>query len=240
MKLLLGLAVFAATALAQAPPEFEAATIRRSVSPTAEKAIQFTPGGQFTAHNVTVGEFVPLAFRTRPGSIENLPGWVETMRVDVGAKAPSQTGELELGLMLRTLFIRDLNLKWHMETRPRDGYALVLAPGRAKLQKAAAVGPPLCQRGRDLVECTNLTLADLAERLPLWAPAEIDRTILDQTGIQGTFDVRLEWVPLRSVDTTGGLTIFDALIKELGLRLVPRKLPLPVVVIDNLDLPPAN
>ena len=240
MNPLLNAILLAATALAQAPPEFEVATMRRSASQTSPKSIQFTPGGQFTAHNVTVGELLPLVFQTRPGSIDHLPGWVESTRVDIMAKAASQTSEPELGLLLRTFFERDLNLKWHLETKPRDGYALVVTPGGSKLRNSAKSGPPLCQRGADSIDCTNLTTRDLAQRLPLWAPTEIDRTILDQTGLQGAHDFKLDWVAAKRIETSGGLTIFDALIKQLGLRLLPRKLPLPVVVIDKLDLPPAN
>lgn len=178
-------AMMAAALVAQVSPEFEVAEIRRSTVQSAPHSMDLTPGGQFTARNVSLSEFLQPIFWPRRGSIEGAPTWFETTHFDIVAKAPPQTGERELGLLLRTLFVREFKLKWHIETKPRDGYALVIARNGSKLSPSATRSPPVCQRGLDSLDCTNFTMDLLAERLPILVPTEIDRTVVDMTGLPG-------------------------------------------------------
>jgi uncharacterized protein (TIGR03435 family) len=41
-------------------------------------------------------------------------------------------------------------------------------------------------------------------------------------------------------DPSGGLSIFEAIEKQLGLKLETQKRPLPVVVIDHLEQKPTD
>ena len=41
-------------------------------------------------------------------------------------------------------------------------------------------------------------------------------------------------------DPTGGYTIFQAMEKQLGLRLEPQKRPVPVIVIDHIEQKPTE
>ncbi len=58
--------------------------------------------------------------------------------------------------------------------------------------------------------------------------------VVDQTGLQGAYDLKLNWAPRTLLDQ-GGLTMFDAVDKMLGLKLDSRKLPMTVVVIDHVE-----
>lgn len=88
-------------------------------------------------------------------------------------------------------------------------------------------------------------MADLAAWLPSRiAPSFIDRLVVNLTRLQGTYDIRLDWVPVPLVgnaadgaaaDAAAGSTVFDALEKQLGLKLEERKLPMPVIVIDHIE-----
>jgi uncharacterized protein (TIGR03435 family) len=60
---------------------------------------------------------------------------------------------------------------------------------------------------------------------------------VDQTGISGTYDLTLQWTGRDQLDSLGGLTIFDAVIKELGLKLEQRKVPLPAIAIEHVERP---
>jgi uncharacterized protein (TIGR03435 family) len=106
--------------------------------------------------------------------------------------------------------------------------------------------------------CRNVTMAQLAETLPSMNRDEVDRAVVDMTGLKGGYDLTLQWatravlnarrtqtpaadgaVPEAS-DTPGGVTVFEALGK-LGLRLEGRKAPRSVVVIDHVEpLTPDN
>jgi len=76
-----------------------------------------------------------------------------------------------------------------------------------------------------------MTTADLAERLP---NEEIDivRPVVDRTGITGTWDMKLDWAWDAQI-AGGGPAIFGALGQQLGLKLEPRKMALPILVIDH-------
>ena len=63
--------------------------------------------------------------------------------------------------------------------------------------------------------------------------------MVDLTGIEGTYDFKLNWVGRNRVDL-GGSTMPDALNKQLGLKLEGRKMPMPVIVIDHVERPSEN
>jgi uncharacterized protein (TIGR03435 family) len=78
--------------------------------------------------------------------------------------------------------------------------------------------------------------------IPLMARTrDIDRPILNRTGLDSTFDVALEFIQPR-VNETGappptGPSIFTAVQEQLGLKLDPQRAPLDVVVIDAIERP---
>jgi Protein of unknown function (DUF3738) len=62
--------------------------------------------------------------------------------------------------------------------------------------------------------------------------------VVDQTGLTGAFDFKLDWTPAprtaaAPADPLPGLNIFEAVETQLGLKLESRKLPLPVIVIES-------
>jgi uncharacterized protein (TIGR03435 family) len=141
--------------------------------------------------------------------------------------------------MMRSLLASEFRLQVHAEQRPQNGFVLSLIKARGNLRPAAAVSPtavpPGCRRsapeaGRQ-IDCFNVTMADLAERLPNEAPAEIDRTVVDHTQLTGSFDLTLIW----ATESDGRPDIFQALATQPGLRLQRKKLLLPVLVIDHAE-----
>lgn len=71
-----------------------------------------------------------------------------------------------------------------------------------------------------------------------------DRPIVDHTGFTGYFDIRdLQWAPLGDAGATSGPdapSLIQALEEKLGLKLVPGKDPIEVLVIDSIDRPTEN
>ncbi len=61
---------------------------------------------------------------------------------------------------------------------------------------------------------------------------------MDDTGIQGEYDFTLEWTD--TVRSETGVSITTAIQKQLGLRLVERKVPVEVYVIDAIQKPSEN
>jgi uncharacterized protein (TIGR03435 family) len=71
-----------------------------------------------------------------------------------------------------------------------------------------------------------------------------DRPIVDHTGFTGCFDVTdLTWAPLGdagAASVVDGPSLAMALEQKLGLKLVPGKDPIEVLVIDSIDRPSPN
>jgi uncharacterized protein (TIGR03435 family) len=92
----------------------------------------------------------------------------------------------------------------------------------------------------DLV-ATGVTLDELVRYL---LSGEVGRTVVDKTGLTGSYDITLTWMPAmasaQDADAASGPTIFTALEEQLGLRLVPAKGPVPVLVVDSVVKPSEN
>jgi bla regulator protein blaR1 len=110
------------------------------------------------------------------------------------------------------------------------------------------VYPPLCgvfgtkrTTGQMIIEAArNITMDELANAL---APVgRLGRPMVDRTGLTGKFDFKLEWV-WNSPTTpdgdeqldTDGPTFEEALREQLGLKLIPMKAPLQVLIVDHVE-----
>jgi uncharacterized protein (TIGR03435 family) len=111
-----------------------------------------------------------------------------------------------------------------------------------------------------LVTCQNMTMAQFAEQLPNLAGGYAHVDVLDATGLTDAYDFTLSFSPvglLRSdvpktpaqqpeansgdaSDPSGGLSLPNAVARELGLKLELRKRPMQVLVIDHLDEKPSE
>jgi len=78
----------------------------------------------------------------------------------------------------------------------------------------------------------------------------VDQQLVDETGLKGAYDFTISFTPrsqLQSAapggdasDPTGAISFFDALTRQLGLKLEMRKRPMPVLVIDHIEEKPSE
>jgi uncharacterized protein (TIGR03435 family) len=175
----------------------------------------------------------------------------------------------DVRLMLRNLLIERFQIKWHYEDRLVEAYSLVASkPGvnNTKLKKADPVNRAACKLVRnvandprdtnpllsELLACRNVTIAQLAAKLQELEPNQFAYPVDDATGITGTFDFTLSftrgWLMTHTQDRangeasdpTGGISLADAISKQLGVKLEQRKRMLPVVVIDHIEEKPTD
>jgi len=224
--------------------EFEAAVLKLNTSGQTDASFTILPSGLFRAVNIRMIDIFQFAFKVRNETTVGAPGWFNSDRFDVTGRAEANSKEDTFREMLGTLLMQELKLKIHIQPTEMNAYALVVGKGGPKLQKAAGAGEPEClpvgeqdaQLGGAHRACTNLTMSDLAQALPDLSSAYVNKTVVDQTGLTGSYDFRLDWVARANIDTIGGLTMFGA-IEKLGLKLEEKKLTLPVVVIDHVEKP---
>jgi uncharacterized protein (TIGR03435 family) len=79
--------------------------------------------------------------------------------------------------------------------------------------------------------------------------SSLGRPVLDRTGLTGGYDFAIEFAPQpegppspgeKSVVDPTAPTFAEALKEQLGLKLEPQTCPFDVLVIDNVEEPPAN
>jgi uncharacterized protein (TIGR03435 family) len=230
----------------EARPEFEVATMKSSVSRDTAMGFDMLPSGLFRATNTPVSVLFPFAYDVSDQTMAGAPDWFNDDRYDVAGKAQPGTPYPALRLLLQSLLADQIKLTVHTEPRTISAYSLV-ARSPTKLQSADGTektscipaGPQGPDAGGRHLQCTNTTMQELAHALPSIAPAYVDKPVMDQTGLAGAYNFRLDWVGAGQIDSVGGLTIFAAL-ERLGLKLESKKLAVPVVVIDHVQKPAPN
>jgi uncharacterized protein (TIGR03435 family) len=198
---------------------------------------------------------------TRVIPIEGGPDWMhsESFRIDAESAGHPSILMMEGPMMQRILEDR-FKLEIHRETRQGKVYELALGEGSPTLKPLqdgscmpAVIGRPvpvpadgqhLCRNMVSLdspraVEMEGGTLSSFAGLLGM----ALDRPVLDKTGITGNFEIRLA---LSTNDSgapqpvTSDPGIVHAVQEQLGLRLVPTRGPVDVLVIDHIERPSEN
>ncbi|MES1262251.1 MAG: TIGR03435 family protein [Acidobacteriota bacterium] len=171
---------------------------------------------------------------------QNRPG---EARFDIEARAGQPIDDdSALMAMLRTLLAERFHLVAHRESKPIAAYVLTVARNGPRLEKALD-GEATTNSGHGSIDARVITMQRFAEVLS----RQMDFPVVDQTRLEGAFNVNLKWSPesdrpvkpgeLPALDT--GPSVFTA-IQQLGLRLQARKTPVDVLVIDHAEMPSEN
>ena len=67
--------------------------------------------------------------------------------------------------------------------------------------------------------------------------------VLDQTGLKGNWNFDVKWSITLNAPMAGAgdrISIFDAMEKQLGLKLEERQVPTPVIVVDSVNEKPSD
>jgi len=160
--------------------------------------------------------------------------------------------------MLQQVLADRLKLALHRETRDLSVYALVLAQGGPKFHESQPrdtypngfKGPDgiarpgaihfenSVQNGGDSFGFGNKLIA---QGIPVGAflwhlKVFLHRTILDETGLSGTYDFTFQVPSLPPIEASGRI-LSAHLEQQLGLKLEPQTVPMEVLVIDHVEKP---
>jgi uncharacterized protein (TIGR03435 family) len=211
-----------------------------------------TPG-RFDVENRPLSEILFYAFDVDRFRLVG-PEWIARERFDITATG-AITGQTKP--MLRRLLQDRFGLRARMETRTQDVYLLTilrpdggLGSNLRRVEMDCSHREPLAD---GMMPCStrNQPQGTLVARGTNWRTsillreisAQVDRLVLDRTGLDGQFDMRLEWTdPLTQAlgatsDRPGFVT---ALREQLGLTLEPAKEPVQVLVVDHVERPSPN
>jgi len=227
---------------AQDQAQFEVASVKANTSGSQAFSINTTPEGRFSTRNFTVWNLIREAYHLRDLQISGGPGWIKTEGFDIEARPASPVSRDKMEEMLRMLLAERFQLKVHTESRNLPAFALILSDKGSKLQPATGVNGPRTIRIGQLNE-SKMSMAQLAQILEF----DLDRPVIDRTGLTGDFSIHLEWTREQERTAAGDVpgdqsrpSIFTAVQEQLGLKLESVKAPVDVLVIDGVELPSAN
>ena len=107
-------------------PTFDAASVRVSRSDLPGGITDVRAGGQFTATNATLHQFLTVAYSMETFRIVGGPNWIRTDRFDVEARAGFAVGRDDTRLMLRSMVADRFKVRVRMEPRAMPIYDLAL------------------------------------------------------------------------------------------------------------------
>jgi uncharacterized protein (TIGR03435 family) len=90
----------------------------------------------------------------------------------------------------------------------------------------------------------NVGMQTIAERLETAPNLEVDRQVIDQTGLTGNFDFIIKYgartLSTTNADVNNAPDLTQALKDQLGLKLETSTTSIPVLVIDHIEEPTPN
>jgi uncharacterized protein (TIGR03435 family) len=245
----------AVTAQAQLPgavtavlPTFDAASVK-SPDPKTPPILdlRFYPN-RFVAMRMTLSHLIEQAYDILPREVVGGPDWVRVEQFDVIATTANDVSLARMKLMLQALLADRFQLQLERETTTGTVYRLTAPSPRN-------INPPAKPDERPIIftvredgkgalgysyDGHNATMAAFV----LILSQHVKAPVADETKLAGNYDFRVNWT---YDDAVGGLepdpnvpTIFTALERDLGLKLVADKGPVPVHVIRRVSKPSAN
>ncbi len=223
--------------------------------------------GRYILRDSNLLNLIDVAYGVTDEMITGGPTWLGHDIFDVIAKVPDGTTQETAKLMLQALLAERFGLVARREMHPMPRFVLSVAPGGSRLKPAAASPSSANQdsgcksqmqgmeggRGAPInlaslpnlkVACHNLTSTQIIENLRQMAGGPINtylpREVVDSTGLTGKWDFDLEFTPIGFVGDKGrdGITLYDAVSKQLGLTLELKDVPVPALVVESINRNP--
>ncbi len=235
------------------------------------EAISDLAAPPMTVTNQTLKNIILAAYQIRDFQLLGGPGWINSDHYDIEGKVVGNPNLDQRRLMVQTLLQDRFKLGLHRGIKQLPIFEMTLTKGGLKLQPlkeggCLAIDPnnpaPAAGKtrmdycgyggfGRGMFEASSITMTDLAVSLSML----FGRTVVDKTGITGTFRIHLTFVPDQTTPSqfTGppvdagnpaavadGPNVFTAIQEQLGLKLESGKGPVEVLMIDHVEKPSEN
>jgi len=198
------------------------------------------PGARlFSISNASMAFLIGMAYKAADDQIVKNPSWIESECYSISARAEGDgsLGSGQLRLLLQNLLAQRFRLALHREVQDFPGYALVVAKNGPKLEATKGVSAT-GSVGSDRLRARNISMGSLASMLRRPAGAHV----IDKTGVTGNYDIDLSFAPDAPSSPTDSTlpSIFTALQGQLGLKLMPEKVPVEMLVIDHVEKAPTE
>lgn len=237
--------------------------------------------GQITYTEQSLKDLIFMAYRV-PFYQLTTPPWMEREYFDITAKVPPGATRDDVRLMLQDLLAERFKLKIRHEAKETPGYVLTIGRGgpRMKASPAPQAGvvaamPPKFDLDRDgfiivppgTTNMMTLPSSDGIARLTAsrasmeilcgYLSRQLQRPVLDRTGLTGTYDFHLAYArgnprqlavsePPEAPDSNATVpvasdpapTLVKAVELQLGLKMQPGNVRIDILVIDHVEKTP--
>ena len=225
--------VFAAVCL-QAQPRFEVTSVKPAPPPQESGRTSSrisVDNGRLKYSNVTMADAIEQAYGVQRNQITG-PDWLDSDRFDIAATiAPGERQHVPG--MMQALLADRFHLAIHRETKDLPVYRLTVMKGGPKFGPSEETG---LTRNRGQYK-SHVEMKGSMPRFADYLSTEVGRTVIDETGLKGSFDMTLDWT---SDDAPDNVSMFTALQEQLGLKLESGRGPVEVVVVDHADRTPVQ
>lgn len=256
-----------------APRAFDVASVRQTAAESfGPSGLRVTDAGGLTMLNQRLLFVIRYAFDLPPHGVKGYPAWIESTSFDIEARPPvdgtAKRPIADVRAMLRALLVERFDLRFHFEKQRIQVYYL------QRLKRTAPLGPNIrhvvraCPtddqppppagligrafecgarfafaNGRALIEQRATAIPNFALALQRY----LDRPVIDDTGLDGEFDIDLEFLPddmpelfrVRGAELRFPV-LRTALSEQLRLRLAGGSAEVEVLLIDGIKSPTPN
>ncbi|MEO8594895.1 MAG: TIGR03435 family protein [Candidatus Solibacter sp.] len=238
------LSVVLLAASAQAQPAFDVASIKPS---DRNLTVPYRLGPDVLSTEGTLMHLVMMAYSVESAQVVGGPPWAQSQFFNVQAKTAGPATAAQLRVMLQVLLADRFHLVLRRDTRMMSGYALIVDKNGPKLPAPKTDVPPgstgVLQMGGGEIWARGSTLDHFAHGLWL----ELQMPVVNQTRIEGNYDFSMHFEEGNHElsDDSGPPSsksvgsIFTA-VREIGLKLEARKLPIEILVIEKAEHPTEN
>jgi uncharacterized protein (TIGR03435 family) len=248
---LIGFTSHAAFGQAPAGPAFDVASVKASKMTGVEggkgrDSIESSPAG-LTMRNVSLSSCLQWAYDIKEYQVSG-PSWLGSDRFDIVAKAAGPAPDDQMKLMMQTLLSDRFKLTLHREKKELQVYAMVQGKNPPKLRPSDENSGGGAHVAGDKVTFSKMSMGQLADLLS----RQMDRPVLDMTGLQGLFDFSVDTStaegsgegkdanPMVKAKMALGRSLLPLVQEQLGLKVEGRKLPADVLIIDHAERAPTE
>ena len=205
------------------------------------------------------------------------PDWMTTERYDVIVKVPEGASKAQVNVMWQNLLAERFGMVLHHESKEFQVEELVVARGGPKLKETVEdltaplpPGPPKLKNGELLSPGVVSTIypsprahtvarAQPISQLTAMLSNQLNRPVLDKTGLTGKYDFTLDYnlsgfvlppqlgqpgpgLAAAAGDNAGepGPDLAAAVQQQLGLRLVAGKAKIDMVIVEKVNKVPTD
>jgi uncharacterized protein (TIGR03435 family) len=235
----------AALALAHNSPVFASVSIRSAWPETVPKSMSLNDG-QFRLRGNALRSIIAYAYGKQATEVVGPSDPLSQYYSMDGQAVASLPGQIDADAraMLRALLADRFKLAFHWKEKRIPVYVLRNGTNFGITQAAADESGPIWLKGINSVGGRALPLWRLIQYLS----TQLDRPIVDETGLTGTYNFKLQWglepndpaAPAKWNDVPsdpGGAVLIDGIHKQLGMELESQQRVVRLLTVDRIVRP---